>query len=683
MHHVRRAIDTNAVVARRFGNDSAWYKERIPFFESSDAKLDEIFYYRLSLLRSHQRNLGSQHGYVTTEFLNDVSWALAPWGTLNDATGHHINEARWLWDKTYAKDYINFMLTTGGDRHFSDHISDSAWAIGLVTGDFNAQLPRLDDMIRLYNAWNDHYDTSKGLYYIEPLYDATEYTIASIDASGGKDGFGGGTSFRPSINSYMYASARAISNFAKLAGRNDVVADFDKRASDLKTRIQADLWDDKMVAFRDRFQVTNQYVKYWDPIRGPGELVGFLPWTFDVADDDAKYAASWKAILDPNRLGGKYGIRTVEPAYQYYMKQYRYDQPTGKRECQWNGPSWPYQTTQALKGMANLLDHYKNKDAVTNADYKRLLSQYVDQHYNPDTARPDIQEDYDPDTGKYIVGLDRSHDYFHSGFVDLVLSGLVGVKPRQDATLEVNPLNPASSQGGLKYFRAERIPYHGHSLTVQWDEDGAHYGNKGLLVEVDGKSVGSRADAGRLTVPLPSSKTSSATFDSSRSPLSLRLATNSAWPKVSTSSNGVAGPGFVGDAAYNQYQAVGGREIAFFGASDNAWTSTSSASSTQEFFSIEFENASTSIRSAQLFFQAGKGVNGDKIAYALPISGSAKLQSSTDGKSWTDIRSNAFTLVANGPTDIQFNAPLTTKFVRLVAQRPANAALALARFNVY
>ncbi|CEH13083.1 glycogen debranching enzyme [Ceraceosorus bombacis] len=535
-HLNKRAIDTNAVLARRFGNDSAWYKERIPFFESSDAKLDEIFYYRLSLLRSHQRNLGSQHGYVTTEFLNDVSWALAPWGTLNDATGHHINEARWLWDKTYAKDYINFMLTTGGDRHFSDHISDSAWA----------------------------------------------------------------------IDSYMYASARAISNFAKLAGRNDVVADFDKRASDLKTRIQADLWDDKMVAFRDRFQVTNEHVKYWDPIRGPGELVGFLPWTFDVPDDDAKYAASWKAILDPNRLGGKYGIRTVEPAYQYYMKQYRYDQATGKRECQWNGPSWPYQTTQALKGMANLLDHYKNKDAVTNADYKRLLSQYVDQHYNPDTARPDIQEDYDADTGKYIVGLDRSHDYFHSGFVDLVLSGLVGVKPRQDATLEVNPLNPASSQGGLN-----------------------------------------------------------------------------AWPKVSTSSNGVAGPGFVGDAAYNQYQAVGGREIAFFGASDNAWTSSSSASSTEEFFSIEFENASTSIRSAQLFFQAGNGVNGDKIAYALPVSGSAKLQSSTDGKSWTDIRSNAFTLVANGPTEIQFNAPLTTKFVRLVAQRPANAALAIARFNVY
>ena len=46
----------------------------------------------------------------------------------------------------------------------------------------------------------------------QPLLDATEYTISSIDASGGKDGFRGGDSFRPSINAYMYANARAIAS---------------------------------------------------------------------------------------------------------------------------------------------------------------------------------------------------------------------------------------------------------------------------------------------------------------------------------------------------------------------------------------------------------------------------------------------------------------------------------------
>jgi hypothetical protein len=30
------------------------------------------------------------------------------------------------------------------------------------------------------------------MYFIDPLKDATEYSIASIDASGGQDGFRGG-----------------------------------------------------------------------------------------------------------------------------------------------------------------------------------------------------------------------------------------------------------------------------------------------------------------------------------------------------------------------------------------------------------------------------------------------------------------------------------------------------------
>lgn len=46
--------------------------------------------------------------------------------------------------------------------------------------------------------------------------DATEYTIASVDASNGTAGFDSGEAFRPTINSYMYANALAISRIAKM-----------------------------------------------------------------------------------------------------------------------------------------------------------------------------------------------------------------------------------------------------------------------------------------------------------------------------------------------------------------------------------------------------------------------------------------------------------------------------------
>ena len=178
-------------------------------------------------------------------------------------------------------------------------------------------------------------------------------------------------------------------------------------------------------------------------------------------------------------------MRTVEASYEYYMRQYRYlgDAP----ECQWNGPIWPYQTTQVLIAMANLLDHHSLQGPVTRSDYMRLLRQYTALHYQGD--RLDLEEDYHPETGKPIVGLDRSHHYFHSGYNDLILGGLVGIRPRADDVLEVNPLLPdAGDPQALAWFRAQDVPYHGHRIAVTWDADGSHYGRgKGLSVEVNGK----------------------------------------------------------------------------------------------------------------------------------------------------------------------------------------------------
>jgi hypothetical protein len=133
-------LDAHAITAARFGNDAPWYEGNIPLFESSDQKLDQIYYYRWSVFRAHQRDLGPR-GYITTEFLDDVGWQREPYASLNDATGFHIQEGRWLRDRRYAGDYIDFMYGEGGgnDRHFAEAIADATWARFLVDGD---QAPR-------------------------------------------------------------------------------------------------------------------------------------------------------------------------------------------------------------------------------------------------------------------------------------------------------------------------------------------------------------------------------------------------------------------------------------------------------------------------------------------------------------------------------------------------------------
>jgi len=90
----------------------------------------------------------------------------------------------------------------------------------------------------------------------------------------------------------------------------------------------------------------------------------------------------------------------------------------------------------------------------------------------------------------------RGNYYNHSGFADPLITGLIGLRPRADDRVVVNPLLPA---GAWKYFAVDGLPYHGHLLTVLWDVDGKRYGKgKGMQLMVDGKRVAARKDLGEL-----------------------------------------------------------------------------------------------------------------------------------------------------------------------------------------
>jgi hypothetical protein len=74
-------------------------------------------------------------------------------------------------------------------------------------------------------------------------------------------------------------------------------------------------------------------------------------------------------------------------------------------------------------------------------------------------------------------------DYNHSTFIDLVLSGLFGLRGSADGVVEIDP------------FDSDRRLY--HALRR------GHYGKgKGLLLYVDGKVVASSPTIGKLTAVL-------------------------------------------------------------------------------------------------------------------------------------------------------------------------------------
>jgi hypothetical protein len=660
------------LATENFGADAPWFARNIPFLEIDDATLERIYYYRWKLYRSHLREIGTE-GTMVTEFLPEVPWGRRPFTDLNDSSAFHLMEGRWLRDPSVVDDLIDHLYAGGGnDRHFSEWIAAATEASTNVTADTSPALRNLDGMKRVFGAWDDHLDKTRNLYWIEPLRDATEYTISSIDASGAgfsdgpsKDqnhnGFTGGWAYRPSINSYQYANAKSIARLAQLAGEADTAAEYERSAEKIRNATVEQLWDARFQHFIDRYQRSTPSVTAGEFIRGR-ELVGYTPWMFDLppVDPNTAFNVAWNHALNGKELGGLFGLRTVEPTYPRYMTQYRYDKPTGLPECQWNGPSWPFQTSEALMAMANLLEDYPGSD-VTKDDYLRLLRQYAQQHVDT-KGKLDLQEDYSPDTGKPIVGLPRSHHYNHSTFVDLVINGLIGIRPRADEVLEIAPLLPSDGERPIRYFALQRVMYHGHEVGVYFDADGSRYKRgRGLSVFVDGRRAAGPVAMGRIQIPLTKVAPGKA---SRRVDLAVNVGVKEG-PMPTASSS---------ESERQLAEGIDGR-MWFFPEIANGWSPAKNDANATSWYAVDLRSA-RSVGSVELdFFGDGKEFDAPK-SYLLQYQ-------TADG--WVDVPEqslNPKVPLANGVNVVSFPA-VTVQKVRVVMVNPTSGRVRMVEMKAF
>ncbi|MER6950883.1 PA14 domain-containing protein [Nonomuraea sp. NPDC000554] len=476
-------------------NDPGWYEANIPFVDLPDRQIQEVYYYRWRVWKEHLRYTNPADGWVLTEFLDCCGYA-APYQAINAAAGHHIYEGRWVRDRRYLDDYVRFWLTGPGQgrqqvnpnapdwaHEYSFWAADAVHARAEITGDWASAKRLLPALIRQYDGWQGQFDAQSGLYWQLPVWDAKELSPASYQSS---DTFGGVRTLRPSINAYQYGDAVAISRIAAMTGDGTTARRFAERAATLKRNTIDRLWDARRTFFYDVVQEDNPGLDKLDT----REDVGFVPWQFHLPDP--AQSAAWQQLLDPQGFAAPYGPTTVERRSRWFMHE------ASQGCCRWTGPSWPYTTAQVLTGMGNLLTDYPAQPYVSKDDYYRQLRTYALTQYRD--GKPYVAEAHHPDEDRWLYdGRDHSEDYLHSTYTDLVLSGLLGLRGEEGATLRLAPLVPAA----WDHFAVENVPYHGHDLTVLWDRDGSHYGRgAGLRVYVDGSLV-RRADSVRpMTIPV-------------------------------------------------------------------------------------------------------------------------------------------------------------------------------------
>ena len=486
---------------------AAWMERNVPLFECSDKEIEETYHFRWWAYRKHIWH--TPDGFVVTEFLPKVGWSKIH-NTINCPVGHQLYEGRWIRDPKIIDDYSQFHFGKGGDpggssKMYSQWITDAIYARYLVNADKPFVTGLLNALIKNHEAWKignpalHAWQKSRlldnGLYWQVDSWEGQEFSI-------------GGTGIRPPMNSYMFGGAIAIARIAELAGRKELADQHRAEAVQLRKRFQDLLWDPEAKFFkvmRHENAPTNQYDNSVSEACEPGqrvkvrEIFGFVPWYFNLPEGGHGYEEAWRQLTDPQGFLGSYGPTVAERRHPKFF--------INAAGCMWCGASWPFSTSQTLTALANVLHNYKQA-VVGKKEYFDTLKAYTQSHHltlNDGKVVAWLDESLNPDTGIWMkVGpfpKTRGRDYNHSTYCDLIITGLVGLRPRADDLLEVNPLAP---EGVFDYFCLDNVSYHGRTLTILWDKTGNRY-NKGagLRLLVDGKEIAHSETLKRLTAKLP------------------------------------------------------------------------------------------------------------------------------------------------------------------------------------
>jgi len=476
-----------------------------PSFLCGDEVLTRVYRMRWG---SFARNVvRTERGWVVTEFHQPGPGRAH--GTVNAAAGHHILEGRWLRRPDVIDDYVRFWFTApeAEPHRYTEWIAWASREHLRLHGGRDAAGELLPGMIATFEAWDADSLHPSGLYWAHDLADAMEFSIS-------------GDGFRPTINSYQYGNADAIAELAQRSGRDDVVERFSSARDELHAKVLEHLYDPELELFatlplsddgEDAYLATADAERRMPPeyrrmplprreeqprARRARELVGFTPWYVGLPGPELDASRAVAQLTDPDGFAGPHGLRTAERRHPRYGFAVSTTLP--RFLCRWNGPSWPFATSQTLTALARIAR--AGRTPAADSAFLTLLRQYAASHLEPDGGYW-LDEDLDPDTGAWLARdwrrrndparAEIGRDYQHSTFADLVLSGLLGIDV-DDRAITVRPLPSAAELG---WFEVHGLRLGGLDVGLSWHPE------HGMRLAA-GARVARRPELGDLRIPI-------------------------------------------------------------------------------------------------------------------------------------------------------------------------------------
>ncbi|MDR8408450.1 discoidin domain-containing protein [Nonomuraea sp. 3-1Str] len=432
-----------------------WWAQNVPYIDVPEPAIKKNIYYRWWLMRFN--NLDADIPGQTFQFPTSTEGVLGYNNAIALTQPMHIDDLKYLRDPKYSYgDWLSvgqvskngrFVDNPGDPENWSNsytqYIAEAAWRSYQIHGGqpaIAANLARYaEGDVKGQLAYYDH-DNNKLIEYDWGALTGNDADAVSFHwKSGNMD---------RAESAYQYSGALAAAQAYEAIGNTAKATEMRTLATQIQNAIVNVLWNPNRQLFEHRLKSTNEWVPW-------KEINNYYPFAVGAIPNTATYKQALRLYDDPAQY----------PIFPFYTAN-QVDKKAAADAGQPGSNNFStINSTVQFRLYSSVLRNYPNSWMTAN-DYKKLLywnawAQYV----NGNTQWPDANEFWADWNGSAITYRSWIHHNILGSSNWTVIEDVAGLRPRNDAKVELSPINI-----GWSHFTVNNLRYRNADLTIVWDD---------------------------------------------------------------------------------------------------------------------------------------------------------------------------------------------------------------------
>ncbi|MFC8922849.1 discoidin domain-containing protein [Cellulosimicrobium sp. NPDC057127] len=426
----------------------------------------------------------------------------------------HLQDTKWIRNPYLGYGQIlnigelsgsSAFLDSPGHTSWNNHYSQYLGTAGLEAFNVHGGGEDLAERFAYYFEWDgkgqlEHYDgNDDGLIAYDTNYmpgnDSDAISFGFPRVNGGAPG--ARTIERPE-SAYVWGDFDAAAQLYEMAGADAAkVAEMQAQADEIQTSVLDRLWSESARMFLAGTSHGAQSAPTANGAANPlpeGErdliparesnLYDVYAQNLVPFDQAATYEDGFRFL----RYGDNFPIFPFYTANQYDKTKYQIGGSNNFSNINF---------TVQYRAVRSALRHYDPEQKYVTPEYAARLLDWMAWSVYPggDLRAPNQAEYYsswNPATQTY--NRNNPNHVMLGNMNYIYVEDMGGIQPRSDDKIELWPIDL-----GYDHFMVNNLRYHGHDVTIVWDEDGSHYGlGEGYSLFVDGERKASADALGRF-----------------------------------------------------------------------------------------------------------------------------------------------------------------------------------------